>query len=358
MSTQTTRIIRFAPIFAAALVAAAGVLLAGPLTPPPGPVSSTPGPEARIAVNPANTPGDADSLLKITQPGSYYLTANITGVIGKHGIEIAASGVTLDLNGFDLVGIPAMGNFDGVSVTGIGSINIAVCNGSIRGWGDSGLDMASFGARNSSVINVRSSGNGRYGIGLGTGCLATGCLVSENAGDGIWSSVGCTITTCSSLQNTGSGIAIGTGSTINGCTVYDNTGNGILAAAGSLINTCTVYGNTLDGIRVTSQCTILTNNCSGNGAGTGDGAGIHTTGTDNRIEGNTCIGANRGIDIDAAGNIIIKNLCSGNTINWAIAIGNSFGPIVVAGTNAAAVSTNGAVAGNLSSTDPNANFSY
>ena len=49
-------------------------------TPPAGPVASTPGPEPRTAVNAASTPGDADSLYRITQPGSYYLTENLAGV--------------------------------------------------------------------------------------------------------------------------------------------------------------------------------------------------------------------------------------------------------------------------------------
>jgi len=108
---------------------------------------------------------------------------------------------------------------------------------------------------------------------------------------------------------------------------------------------------------VTSGCVVLANTCTQNG-NSGDGAGIHATGSDNRIEGNNCVDADRGIDVDVGGNIIIKNTCAGNTINWSIAIGNSFGPIVAAGTNAAVVNTNGAVAGNLGSTDPNTNFSF
>src|ERR1051325_5982475 len=47
----------------------------------------------------------------ITQPGSYYLSGNLTGTTG---ITIAASGVTLDLNGFELVG----GAGSGILVTG------------------------------------------------------------------------------------------------------------------------------------------------------------------------------------------------------------------------------------------------
>jgi hypothetical protein len=77
------------------LLGGAVVSVAGPLSPPGGPVASTyktlSEVEPRTAVSLANTPGDADSLFKITQPGSYYLTGNIVGVAGKHGVEIAAA---------------------------------------------------------------------------------------------------------------------------------------------------------------------------------------------------------------------------------------------------------------------------
>ena len=60
--------------------------------------------EARTIVNAANTPGDASNSFVISQPGSYYLTGNINGSGGKNGISIQADGVTLDLNGFALIG--------------------------------------------------------------------------------------------------------------------------------------------------------------------------------------------------------------------------------------------------------------
>ncbi len=74
--------------------------------------------EPRIAINAANTPGDAGNLFIISQPGSYYLTGNINGVAGMHGIAISASGVTLDLSGFELRGSP--GTLTGVNA---GSFN-------------------------------------------------------------------------------------------------------------------------------------------------------------------------------------------------------------------------------------------
>src|SRR5438552_610996 len=51
---------------------------AGSLAPPAGPVAPTMKPldeiEPRIAIDAINTAGDAGSIFKVTQPGSYYLT--------------------------------------------------------------------------------------------------------------------------------------------------------------------------------------------------------------------------------------------------------------------------------------------
>jgi hypothetical protein len=90
--------LRCAALFGAlVMLVAAVVSTAGPLNPPAGPVAPTPGPEPRIAINSTNTPGDADSTFRIAQPGSYYLTGNVSGQNARIGIEIATGGVTLDL---------------------------------------------------------------------------------------------------------------------------------------------------------------------------------------------------------------------------------------------------------------------
>lgn len=405
------------------LAVAAGSLLAGPLAPPVGPISSShktlTDVEPRTAISATNTPGDADSLYKITQPGSYYFTGNITGVAGKHGIEIAASGVTLDLNGFSLVGVPAMGNFDGVSVTLAGFDSIAVLNGSVRNWGGAGVDLGTFNASacrierviatnneghgihagsSTTFANCSAGGNADAGIVAGNGCTFSNCSAISNTGHGVVAgsdaavstcttnlnggsgmitNSGATIMNCSSGSNTGQGMHLGAGGSASNCSVVNNGGNGILGTIMVTISNCSAYVNgasgisvggassvidcnvrasTVDGILCSTNCVIRGNTCSHNGNG-GDGAGIHATDVDNRIEGNTCTSADRGIDVDFTGNIILKNICSGNTTNWSIAAGNAVAAIVSATTNAAAINGN-TYTGSVGSTDPNANFTY
>ena len=354
--------------------------LAGPINPPVGPIAPTAKPlseiEPRTAINAANTPGDATSLFKITLPGSYYLTGNITGVVGKHGIAIAASGVTLDLNGFDLAGIPAMGAFDGVSVTVSGPTNIAVINGSVRSWGDEGVDLGTMGATNCRVDNVRARGNVGAGISVGEDTVVSNCAVSNNTGSGITAGGRCAISVCTAGGNTAHGISVGFYTTLNSCVATGNGGNGFSLAGSAAVAGCsssansgigidagfastvshsTTISNVGDGIRCSFGSSILDNTCRQNGNGAGDGAGIHATGFHNRIEGNNCSTADRGIDVDLAGNIIIKNTCSGNTTNWDIVAGNVC--LVVQGVTGAAIlgNTGGVAPG---SSDPYANFSY
>jgi len=109
---------------------------------------------------------------------------------------------------------------------------------------------------------------------------------------------------------------------------------------------------------VSSGCTVRGNTCRGNGYLTGDGAGIHATGDDNRIEGNNCTVNDRGIDVDLAGNFITRNTCSGNTTDWDIVANNVYGPILDRRAPASAAVLGVSGPGSLGTTDPNANFTY
>ena len=64
-----------------------------------------------------------------------------------------------------------------------------------------------------------------------------------------------------------------------------------------------------------------------------DGAGIHVTGRANRIDGNTVTRNDRGIDVDAGGNLVVRNDASLNTTNYDIVAGNTNANVESPGSN-------------------------
>jgi hypothetical protein len=177
----------------------ANVFAQGSLTPsgPPGPTM--------LALNQIEprTP-IASAGFTITNPGSYYLTTNITtSFFVTTGISILASGVTLDLNGFTIV---SSGNFDaepglgGIDL-GSGLSDITILNGHIRGgitynrgtgtysefgFGD-GISYSGTQPVNVHVSGVSVSGCYSYGINLGTSnaTVVESCTVQTIGGYGI-----------------------------------------------------------------------------------------------------------------------------------------------------------------------------
>ena len=159
-------------------------LAQGSLNPPGAPaplMKSLDQIEARTPVDPAHMPGDANYLILISQPGSYYLTTNIVGVSSKNGIGINAQDVVLDLNGFALMGTNTARS--GIVIPSA-QTNITVRNGVIRGWG------INYNAIESSARNVRFerlsiSGN-TAGISASTGTVITDCIVSDSSLFGVY----------------------------------------------------------------------------------------------------------------------------------------------------------------------------
>jgi len=406
-------------------LAIGAVAPAGDLNPPAGPILPTHKTltevEPRIAINAINTPGDANSVYKINQPGSYYLTGNLVGEIGKNGIFVENnSSVTIDLMGFHLFGAAGQMSLDGIANHPVGAVNVVVVNGTLKGWGGDGIDLGTNTANvrlrgistqdvggvgmkvgiNSIVTEcaawsctgggiltgdgcvitsstVRSS-NGGIGIDAGAGCTISncsafsnsrgidtdhGCTISNcsaysNTNVGITTDFNCTISNCSAAQNSGDGIDTSSSCTVSNCSVSNNNEIGIDVGPYSMVAECTLRANSLDGIRCGGGCVIRSNTCSFNGSGTGDGAGIHATSTDNRIEGNNCTSADRGIDVDFSGNIVIRNTCSGNTVNWVIVANNVCGPILDRTAPGSAAINGNSAPDSTGSTHPNANFTY
>jgi parallel beta-helix repeat protein len=253
MSTQPFRIT--ISVCAAILVGGAWLASAGPLDPPPGPIDSTGRFGPRTEVSSATTPGDADSMFKITEPGSYYLTGNITGEPGKSGTEIAADNVTLDLNGFALIGVPD--SLDGIAVPSY-QISLAVRNGTVRDWAGSGVSMRN--AKNSLLEDLRAYRNVLAGMYIGDGGVIQGCTAQENGGDGIRTVSSSSVSNCTAYENTGHGIFGEWGITVRGCAAQFNSGFGIFAGMGSTVCDCACFGNGNTGIDVDEMSTVA--NCT------------------------------------------------------------------------------------------------
>lgn len=362
---------RIALLAACAGATAAPWTVAGPLNPPAGPITPTyktlAEVEPRAAVQ--ALPGDAEALHVITQPGSYYLTGNITGVAGKAAIKIASADVTLDLGGFAVTGPGPTSNpaHAGVLVPLLGpaaSPNITIRNGSIRAW-TTGVNATY--ATNARLESLATFGNST-GLDLGGDGLISDC-VSENDGNGIRSGGRVVIARCVvreaafiAIETTGAQSIIsdclvfspgstavncaGTGTVVRSCTVQSGAFEGIrLIGSGGLVQGCTAQFNGHHGIVLGIGSTATGNVCRQNGGAITDGAGIHATGADNRIEANNLVSNDRGITTVAAGNLVIRNSASGNTTAYSFAAGTVAGPTVTSATI-------------LTSTSPHANYDF
>lgn len=340
-------------------------------------------------MNATNTPGDATSTFRIIQPGSYYLNGNLTGEAGKRGITIAADGVTLDLMGFDLVGVPT--STVGILVAG-GAVSVR--NGSFRLWGSDGINFHSNVSDNGSLIDLRALDNGGAGITAGNACVIHRCTSALNTSHGFSAFNSAAVSECTAYQNGGRGFALVTEAVVNHCTAeknnldgfrltsgivshctasdnlgngFDgnvgshfvdcyaagNSGDGIHAGAGSSISYCSARANVGDGIQLPNDGTVRASICENS-----ESAGIHVVGTHNRIEGNTCTHNLRGIDVGSAGNLINRNSCASNTTDYVIVANNRYGPILDLSAVGTAAVNGSAAPGTLTSSDSNANYSY
>ncbi len=243
-----------------ALLASAGSLSAGPLAPPVGPVSPTLKTlnevEPSTPVNATNTPGDDDAVFVISQPGPYHLTADVAGQAGKDGIQILADGVTLDLRGFSVRGVP--GSLRGIADQDPDDFqsrrDIRVLNGSITDWGDVGLSLGAtararvesvnvesssatgiFTGRESVVVGCTSTDNSFSGFILGEASVAIGCSSSFNGSRGFSTGQTCSVQNCAAYDNDSEGFSAGNGTVLTGCTSYRDQGGGFSSSGASAL---------------------------------------------------------------------------------------------------------------------------
>jgi hypothetical protein len=362
-----------AAILALAAFTATG--FAGPLAPPAGPIASTGKTltevEPRTAINVSNTPGSSSSLFVITQPGSYYLPANITVPTGKNGIEITASNVTVDLNGFTITG--QTGSSIGIYASDRQSLRIT--NGSISGMGTYGiyLTSASIAPKQQTIdhVSVRNCGSDgiEFSDGMISDCQVTGndgigifiyrthstiverCTVSGNSSYGIDMYVG-TMRDCSATGNGATGLYCSMG-TITGC--FSSKNDVGFGGDGVNLTNCTAYDNTTTGISVGGNALVRNNTVTADAivAGTVGIQVANWNGT--RVEGNNIVRYSTGIKVYTANNMIVGNTLDNCTTAIDAVANNRIGAILTGTASPAIVGNSG---GGLGVTDPFANIRY
>lgn len=243
---------RIIPGLAAACTLALTSLAQGPLV-PPGPPAATMKSldqvEPRTLVSAVHTPGDAASTFIISQPGSYYLGANLVGEAGKHGISIQAHNVTLDLGGFELDG--GLSGLHGVDVP-IAVSGLEIRHGAVRGWTAGGVR-----ADSAQVLaeKLRLRDNGVAGLSVGVGSLIKDCVAQANA-VGFRAGDRSQLTGCVSTGNTSHGFEVTASATLLDCTASGNGGHGFFAGAAATCQRCSATRNDLAGFVFGNGSTI------------------------------------------------------------------------------------------------------
>jgi hypothetical protein len=232
-----------------------------------------------IALAGGVTPGDAPGFpVTISVSGSYRLSGNLTVPdANTNAIVVTADNVTIDLNGFSILGPVVCDYFQpgftgpfvttcspasafNVGIQGAGA-GLSVSNGTVRGMGTGILSGIS-----SRITNVQAVSNF---IGISASSigeivsLCTACTASTNGGIGIL--VGGQVSGSVALHNGGAGISLlSNGSAINNLAL-ENAGDGIDGAGTFVGNTSSQ--NVGAGISASCPSLVATNAATQNSGG-------------------------------------------------------------------------------------------
>ncbi len=239
----------------------------------------------------------------IDKSGSYFLTRTLTGMAGESGISIESSNVTIDLNGFSLLGVP--GSLDGINFDGGPHENIAVFNGGLVDWGRDGIGGQVTAATYSSFEKLRVMRSGRNGIFVGVGCTIASCISQGNASQGvITSGRGTIVNTVSSFNLRG--FVPNPSSVLRGCVATSNAewGFSLTSGAGVLqtvISECVSSGNGTDGFAVEQGSVLAHSSAFNNGLD-----GIRSR--ESAVLGCAALSNSDDCDTDGASSVVVDTL--------------------------------------------------
>jgi hypothetical protein len=242
--------------------------------------------------------GDAPGFPVTVGRGSYVLTGPLSvSDPDLDAIEVGASSVAIDLNGFGVTGPVSCINF--------GTLISCLPAGSGRG-----IDAES--RSDVRVWNGRVSGFASEGVRTGNHATIRRLIVRSNGG---------------------SGVRVGTHSLMREIVAWQNAGNGIQALGGSLVERVIASGNGFDGIQLDSGSSVMRSVATNNGddgVNTGSGCVVHESmasgNEDNEIEAGAAnrvsaslAGGNEGSAISVgAGSAVQGVLATADTSGFAL----------------------------------------
>ena len=262
-----------------------------------------------------------------------------TGTSVKNGSirGMATSGISLgkrahvshlqsELNGQDGISAGGDSTISGNTVFGNGDNGIAadddstISGNTVNGNGDNGIVVG----RDSTVSGNTANRNGGYGmLASSGGANISGNTVNENGDRGIFAGNGSIVSGNTANGNQDIGI-FAKNSIVSGNTANGNGGDGIFAE-NAVVSGNTANRNGGDGIQVVIDSLVANNTCDAN-----TGAGVHATGSGNRIDGNTATDNTAAqFDVDVGGNLVIRNSAAGGGPNFSqVVAGNTKGEVL------------------------------
>jgi parallel beta-helix repeat protein len=238
--------------------------------------------------------GDASGFpVTVSQRGAYRLTTNLTVPnANTTAIQIAIDGVSVDLNGFAIVGpatctgVPVTScSISGTGVGILGPDHVTVRNGVIRGMGAEAIKL-DWNARVENVEVVFDQlGTGFGAIDVGNQSTVVDSSATSNRGYGIFCAEACILRGNTATGNGQSGLALGPSGIASGNTATSNGEYGITALIGSSVGANVASSNGADGIFAGTGSNVTGNTVRQN-VGAGLGLQGQTTYRENTITAN------------------------------------------------------------------------
>jgi hypothetical protein len=240
--------------------------------------------------------------IKIFKAGSYRLIEDLQ-VKGADGIMVLSDHVTIDLNGFSIIGsnIDATPAENGINATGRSFVSIS--HGSVANMSGTGILLGAEGF----ITQIHADGNGSQGIFCKDDCSVSDSTASLNGAEGIFVGSNSVVSNSINNGNKGLGISLGPNSTATGNTANANSAGGIM-------------GGSID---IPCHCRIVANTANDNlsfGILAGDFANI----AQNVADGNATFGICGGRSSSFTGNTTGDNIAEGIIIHaGSVVLGNN-----------------------------------